>query len=76
MSLRFGVALLACCIFPALAGADEVEQALKQQCEGKILVLRHSLQGNSQEYDSDGKVLKGGAEGLWTLYGRIKVLIK
>jgi TonB family protein len=55
------------------APAQEVEQSLKQQFEGKVLVLRHSLQGNSQEYDSDGKVLKGGAEGPWTLYGRIKV---
>lgn len=55
------------------APAQEVEQSLKQQLEGKVLVLRHSLQGNSQEYDSDGKVLKGGAEGPWTLYGRIKV---
>jgi TonB family protein len=55
------------------ATAQEVEQSLKQQFEGKVLVLRHSLQGNSQEYDSDGKVLKGGAEGPWTLYGRIKM---
>jgi TonB family protein len=31
------------------------------------------LQGNSQEYDSKGRVLKGGAEGPWTLFGRIKV---
>lgn len=55
------------------ATAQEVGSSLKQQCEGKILVLRHPLQGNSQEYDSDGKVRKGGAEGPWTLYGRLKV---
>lgn len=55
------------------ATAEEVESSLKQQCEGKILVLRHPLQGNSQEYDSAGKVRKGGAEGSWTLYGRLKV---
>ena len=55
------------------ATAQEVEPSLKQQCEGKILVLRHPLQGNSQEYDSDGKVRKGGAEGPWTLFGRLKV---
>lgn len=55
------------------ATAQEVEPFLKQQCEGKILVLRHPLQGNSQEYDSDGKVRKGGAEGPWTLFGRLKV---
>ena len=73
MSLRFGVILLACCLFPALAVADEVEQALRQRCEGKVLILRHPLQGSSQEYGPDGSVRKGGAEGPWTLYGRIKV---
>jgi TonB family protein len=56
-----------------VAIAQDVGMLLKQQSEGKILVLRHALQGNSQEYDSDGKVRKGGAEGPWTLYGRIKV---
>lgn len=55
------------------ATAQEAGPYLKQQCEGKILVLRHPLQGNFQEYDSDGKVRKGGAEGPWTLYGRLKV---
>lgn len=56
-----------------VANAQDVGTLLKQQCEGKILVLRHALEGNSQEYDSDGKVRKGGIEGPWTLYGRIKI---
>jgi TonB family protein len=56
-----------------VATAQDVGPLLKQQYEGKILVLRHALQGNSQEYDSDGKVRKGGTEGPWTLYGRIKM---
>jgi TonB family protein len=73
LSLRFGVILLTCCLFPALAGADEVEQALKQQFEGKILVLRHPLQGSSQEYDAEGKVLKGGDEGPWTVYSGVLI---
>jgi len=55
------------------ATAQDVEQSLKQQFEGKILVLRHPIQGGSLEYDSDGKVLKGGGEGPWTIYGRIKI---
>src|SRR5689334_21092138 len=69
-------AILVLCLASAAlsaAPAQEVEQSLKQQFEGKVLVLRHSLQGNFHEYGSDGKVLKGGAEGPWTLYGRIKV---
>jgi TonB family protein len=56
-----------------VAIAQDVETLLKQQCENKILVLRHALQATSQEYDSDGKIRKGGAEGPWTLYGRIMV---
>lgn len=55
------------------ATAQDLEQSLKQKCEGKILVLRHPLQGNAQEYGPDGDVRKGGAEGPWTLYGRIKI---
>ncbi len=56
-----------------VAAAQDVEQSLKQQYEGKILVLRHPIQGDSLEYASDGKVLKGGDEGPWTVYGRIKI---
>jgi TonB family protein len=57
----------------AVVVQQDVEQSLKQQYEGKILVLRHPLQDGSMEFDSDGKVLKGGSEGPWTLYGRIKI---
>jgi TonB family protein len=56
------------------AASQEVQQSLKQQYEGKILILRHPLQGGSLKYDSDGKVLKGGGEGSWTIYGRIKIV--
>ena len=56
-----------------LAAAQDVGPLLKQQYEGKLLVLRYALQGNSQEYDPDGKIRKGGAEGPWTLYGRVRV---
>jgi TonB family protein len=73
MSLRFGIIFLTCCLFPALAGADEVEQGLKQQFEGKTLVLRHPLEGSSMEFDADGKVLKGGDEGPWTVYGGVLI---
>ena len=67
------ISCLAAAAVVSPATAQEVESSLKQQCEGKILFLRHPLQGNSQEYDSDGKVRKGGVEGPWTLYGRLKV---
>jgi TonB family protein len=73
MNLQFVALFLACCLSVSAAAAQDVEQSLKQQFEGKILILRHSLQGNSQEYDSEGNVRKDGEEGPWTLYGRIKV---
>jgi TonB family protein len=73
MFARFALVGLACFLHCTTAAAQEVAGALKQECEGEILVLRHSLQNNSQKYDSEGKVLRGGPEGPWTLYGRIKV---
>jgi len=57
----------------AAAAGQNVEAALNTQYGGKILALRHSLEKNSQVYDSTGKMLKGGDEGPWTLYGRFLV---
>jgi len=56
------------------AAADQsLEAALNNGYRDKILALRHPLEKDSQVYDADGKVLKGGQEGPWTLYGRILV---
>lgn len=38
-----------------------------------MLVLRHPVEGSSQEYDAAGKVLKGGDEGPWTVYGGVLI---
>jgi hypothetical protein len=70
------LAILMLCLASAAIStvpAQEVEQSLKQQFEGKILVLRHSLQGNSQEYGSDGAVLKAAlkARGRFTAESRL-----
>src|SRR6266849_7408203 len=74
---RVTLTFLSFCLMTQVCKATEaqqnVEKSLKQQYEGKILVLRHPLQGGSLEFDSDGKVLKGGNEGPWTVYGRIKI---
>jgi TonB family protein len=56
----------------ASASAHEAENALKQ-FEGKVLVLRHPLHDSSQQYDAEGKVLKGGDEGPWTVYGGVLI---
>lgn len=56
----------------ATAAAEDAKDALKK-FEGKILMLRHPLQGSSLRYDADGKVLKGGDEGPWTVFGGILI---
>jgi TonB family protein len=73
--LRYALAsLLLCFMGLTAAAADQsVEATLNSQYAGKILALRHPLEKNSQAYDAAGKVLKGGDEGSWTLYGRFLV---
>jgi hypothetical protein len=72
--MRLPLKILLLCIVAgaASASAQDAETALKQ-FEGKILILRHPLQSKSQQYDSDGKVLKGGDEGPWTVYGGVLI---
>jgi hypothetical protein len=56
----------------ASASTQEAENALKE-FEGKVLIFRHSLHDDSQRYDADGKVLKGGAEESWTTNGVVLI---
>src|SRR5215467_100988 len=56
----------------ATASTSPAESALKE-FEGKVLVLRHPLQESFQQYDAQGKVLKGGNEGPWTVYGGVLI---
>jgi hypothetical protein len=52
------------------AEATSVQNAetMLKQFEGKTLILRHPLQSDSQRYDAEGKVLKGGREGSWAVF--------
>ena len=72
MRLPLKVLLLCIVTGAASASAQDTEAALNQ-FEGKTLILRHPLQGDSQRYDTEGRVLKGGNEGSWTVYGGIVV---
>lgn len=54
------------------AVAQDAENALKQ-FQDKVLMLRHPRQGSSLRYDADGKVLKGGDEGPWSVFGGILI---
>jgi len=68
------ISILLLCIVAGTANASTqaAESALKQ-FEGKVLVLRHPLQDSFQQYDAAGKVLKGGDEGPWTVYGGVLI---
>ena len=73
MRVRLKVLLL--CVLggsAACGSVQDAETALKQ-FEGKTLILRHPLQSDSQHYDAEGKVLKGGNEGSWTVFGGILI---
>ena len=70
---RLLAVLLLCIAASAVsATAQEPETALKQY-EGKILILRHPLQGSSHHYDAEGHVLNHMVEGAWTVYGGILI---
>lgn len=69
---RLTILLLSIVAATASASERDAENALKE-FEGKVLVLRHPLQGSSQEYDAEGKVLKGGDAGPWTVYGGVLI---
>lgn len=66
------IILLSIVAATAYASEQDAENAFKE-FEGKVLVLRHPLQGSSQEYDAEGKALKGGDEGPWTVYGGVLI---
>ena len=72
--MRMPLNFLLVCILAGAASAfaQEAESALKQ-FEGKILMLRHPVEGRSPRYDSQGKLLKGGTEGPWTVYGGVLI---
>src|ERR1700704_6568339 len=72
MSLPLKILLMCTLLCATAASAQEAEAALKQ-FEGKTLILRHPLESDSQRYNAQGKVLKGGKEGSWTVYSGVLV---
>ena len=68
------ISILLLCMFAGTAtpSTHEAESALTD-FEGKVLVLRHPLQESFQQYDAEGKVLRGGDEGPWTVYGGVLI---
>jgi TonB family protein len=72
MHVRLTILLLSIIATSTTFWAQDAEASLKQ-FEGKILILRHPLQSDSQRYDADGKVLKGGKDGSWTVLGGVLI---
>jgi TonB family protein len=74
---RTGFILSSCILclatLTAAAADQSLESALNAQYGGKVLALLHPMEKGSQVYDADGKILKGGHEGSWTLFGRFLV---
>lgn len=56
----------------ALPG-DDLKNAINDQLKDKMLILLHPLGGDSLHFDMDGKLIKGGSPGPWTIYGAIHV---
>ena len=72
MFKRMSILLLCMLANIAFASTQEAEKALKE-FEGKVLIFRHPLHNDSQRYDAEGKVLKGGPEESWTTNGGVLI---
>ena len=70
MRRKLTILLLAIIATSATSWAQDAEASLKQ-FEGKTLILRHPLQSDSQRYDAEGKVVKGGSEGSWAVFSGV-----
>jgi len=58
---------------PAHAQGKDLQQHLRDQHKGKILVLRSFYDGDSLSYDSAGQLSGSAASGDWTIDGMIQV---
>lgn len=56
----------------ALPG-DDLKNAINDQLKDKMLILLHPMGGDSLHFEMDGKLIKGGSPGPWTIYGAIRV---
>jgi TonB family protein len=72
MLKRFTLLLCIAASAASFAQNQGAESAL-DQIHGKVLVLRHPLLNNFQNYSSDGNDLDGSEEGPWTVYGGILI---
>lgn len=50
-----------------------VEKHLTDQLKGQVVTLRQPIRGSELRFDREGRLLKGGEKGSWTLYSRVEV---
>lgn len=78
MSRRYQAAFLLTILVTALdcsrvLANDDLSPDLTRESKGHILVLRNFNTGDSLTYGDDGRLLRGGRPGTWTLDGHIRV---
>lgn len=56
----------------AAASAEDLEKALNSHFKGQVMVLRHPIKADFQDYDSSGSFKGSAPTGDWTLYGRVQ----
>lgn len=64
-----GLALLSALLASPLACGDEIEQHLRNQFSGKVLMQRGFYSGKHLLYDAAGNLTSGGRAGDWTTDG-------
>jgi len=60
-------------ITPSTLYADKLQQQLKDQYEGKLLLLRNFYDGSSLHYDADGHIQGVWMSGDWTVDGIVRI---
>jgi TonB family protein len=50
-----------------------LDQRLKAEYRGRILILRHFYTDEDLKYDKRGELLVGGPAGPWTLWGKVRI---
>ena len=67
------VPILALALAPSQLQANELEKHLRDQYDGKTLLVRNFYGGDSLRYDASGRLSKAATPGDWTVDGVVQV---
>ncbi len=68
-----GFVTFACFVSPMQSRADGIERRLRDDYEGKELILRGFSPGSRLHYDADGTLVGAGRSGDWTSDGFVQI---